>query len=167
MLRFVLISFSVFLWGTTLLAMELAPQLSSPELQKLIDQGTVKRTCDESYVPPHDPEQLQDVVHWASVAAFARYAGAAGFRFDRKSYYQDTPNRALFNFGLATATNCLNVDVAMEYVSLENHLGTVHRRYQQPNYASSAKYQSFTEIFVYLAESFGADQYLIPLEDEP
>lgn len=104
------------------------------------------------YVPPHTFAELNEVMHWAQGGAFATFAQFAGFSFDNKDYNADCPNRVLFNFGMATGTTYLQLDVMM---LTGQTFGSLQMMY-------SHHPDTFPEKFLQLATSRGFDIYLEP-----
>lgn len=81
-----------------------------------------------TYSPPHTWDELMAVVNWAEGGAFSSYASYAGVEFDGATYWNDCPNQALFNFGRATATQHLRVDVLSRAISRGEGLAHMLRR---------------------------------------
>ncbi len=118
----------------------------------------VKGNCQESYVPPYTMEVLQEVQNWAMGGAFSVHAENVGVEFDRTTYMQDCPNLALFNFGRATATQCLEVDVLNSYASAVWVLDNYYRKSLSQDPEERVNFQ---EVYLEKAEEWGFSQYLI------
>ena len=118
--------------------------------------------CEESYVPPHTLEDLQDVSVWATGGAFYFYAEEAGYCFDRVAYNNDNPYLALFNFGRATGTSCLNIDVLRGYTSMAWVFQNLINKMNDPD---AALERSFQEVYDDQAVKQGMDVYLTKLPD--
>lgn len=115
--------------------------------------------CEESYIPPHTSEELGEVVDWARGGAFAVFAKEAGYEFDKVSYNQENPNQALFNFGRATGTSCLQRDVLNGYVSMA---WVLQNALQKSKNASSK--EAFKKLYKEYAEKLGFEIYLTEVE---
>ena len=126
--------------------------------------GVIGNRCEESYVPVHSRELLQRVQHWALGIALARYSNLAGYHFDRELYDQDVPHRGLFNFGFATVTNCLEVDVISKAVGLNHQLRFLALSLAEED-AESAP-ERFREFYSELAEELGFSKYLSDLQED-
>lgn len=130
----------------------------------LFSQGAlaVKGSCQESYVPPYTMELLQDVKDWAMGGALAVHAENAGVEFDRAAYMEDCPSLALFNFGRATATQCLEVDVLNGYASgvwvLDNY-------YRKSLSQDPEEVVDFQEMYLEKAWEWGFSQYILLPEE--
>lgn len=119
-----------------------------------------KSTCSNSYVPPHTREELEAVRKWAIGAAFNIYAKHSHFTWDQAAYVADVPNQALFNFGFATATSCLDLDVLQFYFGAEAHFVSLLRKLDGLN-PVEARIQ-FSEAFLAIATAYGMEKYLQP-----
>lgn len=78
--------------------------------------------AQDVYIPPHTPAELQAVVDWAAGGAFAAFASNAQIEFDGARYWEDCPNKALFNFGRATAREYLSQDVLTKAINVSTML---------------------------------------------
>jgi hypothetical protein len=102
-----------------------------------IEKLIASRQRPPMYIPPHTTADLNALTVWAVGGAFASFASNAGVEFDRVAYLADCPNRALFNFALATGQTYLNQDVTIAYVNMVYRLtrdlsrspATFHDRY--------------------------------------
>lgn len=116
--------------------------------------------CEESYIPPHTYEDLQEVSKWAAGGAFYSFAKNANYFFDREAYNRDNPNLALFNFGRATGTSCLEIDVLKGYISMvwvfESFLKKANRPKQEVK-------RTFRDFYTEAAVKQGFDIYLSEL----
>jgi len=72
----------------------------------------------DEYIPPHTWEELTSVQDWAAGASFSAFASQAGVNFDNEAYRNDCPNWALFNFGRATGTEFIKVDVLLKAINM-------------------------------------------------
>ena len=117
----------------------------------------VKRSCEENYVPPYDLQLLDDVKAWAMGGAFAINAKRAEVAFDKKAYLEEVPYMAIFNFGRATGTSCLEVDILGSYVSMvwvfDNYFIKILKSEDIPE-------KSFKEFYLEQAEKYGFDRYI-------
>ncbi len=114
------------------------------------------------YAPDHSWEDLNAVTAWAAGKAFARYAEKAGFDFDMEAYMADTPHWALFNFGRATGTSCLTVDVLSLFMNLDYGLAVYYSKTFVDGAPPKLVDATFKKEFVRLAEMYGFDIYLTP-----
>ncbi|MEM7646620.1 MAG: hypothetical protein AAF203_06915, partial [Pseudomonadota bacterium] len=119
--------------------------------------GIIKGSCRENYVPVHSRELLYRVREWAIGNAIHFFAPKAHYEFDFEAYDDDVPHRGLYNFGQATATECLEVDVLQYYMSAFDHLNRVYQKSRDPETKDQV---NFEETFFGIAESYGFDQYL-------
>lgn len=113
--------------------------------------------CDETYIPEHTPELLWELRQWGIGGAFNNFAKEANVEFDRIRYNQDCPNREVFNFGLATGTSCLKMDVAAGFLSMDYVL-TAHY-YKSINNPESIE-MSFQDFYLEKARQTGFDGYI-------
>jgi len=105
----------------------------------------------QEYIPPHTQQELDETVKWAGGGAFAAYAELAGMKFLNEEYKADCPNWAIFNFGRATGTQFLKVDVISRALSYSHVL--------QQKYAKDR--ENFPDFFRKLARDAGFIKYLI------
>lgn len=119
--------------------------------------------CEESYIPPHEYQDLVDVKNWAAGKAFAQFAKKAGVVFDVETYINDNPYPALANFGAATGFDCLKFDVTTSYVS---HLSVLTKYHYKVNHQDEfpdenwEEKETFTEFYLRLAEKAGIMKYI-------
>lgn len=116
----------------------------------------VKNSCEQSYVPEYDMQLLRELNEWGRMAAFATYAEKAGFVFDKETYKADCPDYSLFGFGIATATQCLEMDLSNGYVSSLWVLDNLYGKSLNPENGIN-----FQEAYYKMAVDSGADIYLL------
>ncbi len=134
-------------------------QITLSILVLIISQGAlaVKGSCQESYVPEYTIDLLQEIDHWSMGGAFSSHARNAGVRFDSEAFIADCPDRAVFNFGRATATNCLEVDVLRGFASA---IWVLDNYYRQSLDENSDNPVNFQEVYLEKAEEWGFLQYV-------
>lgn len=118
--------------------------------------------CEENYVPPHTFQDLQEVKAWATGGAFYFYAKQAGYSFNKKAYNEDNPYLALFNFGRATGTTCLEIDVLNGYISMSWAFQSLTIKMNDPDVTME---KTFQEIYTEQALALGMDVYLTKLPE--
>lgn len=133
-----------------------------PEHEK---EGIIGTRCEESYVPVHSRELLQRVQNWARGLVLGGFAELAGYEFDFEAHDADVPHRGLYNFGFATATNCLEIDVITKAVSLRIELRVLAMSLAAEDMETAP--DRFREIYTQLAEELEFSQYLSDLEVDP
>ncbi len=109
-----------------------------------------QRNQRDIYIPPYTPELLDQVSAWARGAAFSSFAKAAGFEFDNKSYREDCPNWAVFNFNRAHGGVHMGRSLSDSALS-QSHFLQAHL---------SKDPEGFSELFWKEAQALGFDQYL-------
>lgn len=109
------------------------------------------------YIPPHTTKDLTILNSWAVGGAFSVFARQAGVTFDTARYWDDCPNKALFNFGLATATQYLNVDVTTSYTNMVYALGLALNRSPQTFHDEYMKQIAQTPFQKYLIPPVATD----------
>ena len=119
----------------------------------------IKRTCEERWTPEYELSDLIEVQTWAAIGVFVINAEEAGVEFDRSAYLDDCPSWILFNFGRATATSCLEVDVLSSYISLA--WAFQNKKRNLVHLATSGKKESFREFYLKKAKESGALKYII------
>lgn len=102
------------------------------------------------YIPPHTAEELIQVRHWAKGGGFSAFLSYTDLKFDYKAYQDDCPNWAIFNFGRATATEFIKVDLLLGAINISSEL--------QYHYAKDPS--NFEEVFIKIAEREGFTKYL-------
>lgn len=107
------------------------------------------------YIPPHTFQDLIDVMDWAEGSSFASFAQFTSYQFDNDKYNAACPNRALFNFGMATGTSYLQMDVLMSAM----------RTFGNLQFMLSHHPESFEENFLKLVRERKFDIYLSPKEE--
>ncbi len=112
--------------------------------------------------PDHTWQDVMNVTYWAAGKAFANYAEKAGYTFDMQAYMEDSPHWALFNFGRATATACLTVDVLGVYLQTEYALSVYYHKSIAEGEPPAFLNTEFKNEFLRLAEDRGFDVYLTP-----
>ena len=112
------------------------------------------RARDE-YIPPHTWQELMDVTDWAAGASFSNFARYAEVEFDNEAYRNDCPNWALFNFGRATGTEYIKIDVFTKAMNLSYALQQYYSRDE-----SKDKFNFKKEYFRLLKE-YNFEQYLV------
>ncbi|TNE97620.1 MAG: hypothetical protein EP326_11170 [Deltaproteobacteria bacterium] len=110
------------------------------------------------YIPPHTWQDLMNVTDWAAGASFSAFAKQAGVTFDNASYWEDCPNKALFNFGRATGTQYLRVDVLVKVSSLSYALQQYFAR------DTSSDKSEFKKHYFRLLETYHFEQYVKIIE---
>ncbi len=133
-----------------ILSWEEEDRFDEPTLLKFAKNFHDYNTRPPVYIPPHNPEELQQVIEWADGRAFAFFAKFTIYKFDSERYENDCPNLALFNFGLATATTYLKRDVFETSFHTLNLLA--YLRNQSP--------EKFSQVYFELAKQKGFDSYL-------
>lgn len=106
------------------------------------------------YIPPHSRELLEEIKAWAAGGAFSAFAKYAGYQLDGESYRADCPDWAVFNFGRATGTQFLKVDILSSAISYSDVL--------QRKYANSP--ETFSREFKSLALDAGMFKYFTEIE---
>lgn len=108
----------------------------------------------DEYIPPHTWDELIAVQDWAAGASFSSFAKEAGVEFDNEAYREDCPNWALFNFGRATGTEFVKVDVLMKALKMSYAL--------QQYYAKDASEEKseFKKEYFRLLQASGFDKYI-------
>lgn len=118
----------------------------------------VKGSCEEAYVPPYTLDLLQEINLWGFGGALSVHARNAGVEFDSQSFMEDCPNLAVFNFGRATATSCLEVDILNGYASGVWVLDNYWRKSLDEEAREPVNFQ---EVYLEKAEEWGLLQYVI------
>ncbi|NQZ01186.1 MAG: hypothetical protein HRT45_11025 [Bdellovibrionales bacterium] len=124
--------------------------------------GIINTGCEENYIPVHSRELLRRVQDWAVGDAFFTQANYAGFDFDHDQYLVDNPHQGLFNFGMATVTTCLEVDVITPALSMQHSLKVLKNNVESEGAAGQER---FAEVFYQTAVELGFDIYLTPIEE--
>lgn len=109
----------------------------------------------DEYVPPHTWQELMDVTDWAAGASFSGFAQYAGVDFDNEAYRNDCPNWALFNFGRATGTEYIKIDVLAKAINLSYALQQYYSRDE------SEDKSNFKKEYFRLLKEYNFEQYLI------
>jgi hypothetical protein len=84
--------------------------------------GNSSEHPEQEYIPPHSLEDLMAIQQWAKGAALFSFLEYTEFEFLGEVYRSDCPNWALFNFGRATGTIYLKLDVLQITISLTHEL---------------------------------------------
>jgi hypothetical protein len=118
---------------------------------KLIEnmqRGPVRPTV---YIPEHTEEELRKIVIWAEGGAFNAFASYAGVEFQAERYMNDCPNWPIFNFGRATATAHISIDVLRLFNG---------RIFQLENLRVTLSQEEFRESYLNLIKDTPHYQYL-------
>lgn len=107
------------------------------------------------YIPEHTSQDIVAVTNWAAGSAYAAFAVKAGYNFDRETFEQDCPHRALYNFGYATERLYLKQDVLQKFFSTFNILAWLYR--STPD--------TFAQDYWERARSDGFEKYLSPISE--
>jgi hypothetical protein len=84
--------------------------------------GSSSEETQSEYIPPHTEEQLVAVKQWAKGGGFSAYLRYTNLEFDFKTYQDDCPNWAIFNFGRATGTEYIKLDLLMGAINITSEL---------------------------------------------
>ncbi|MFT6071063.1 MAG: hypothetical protein ACJAT2_002704 [Bacteriovoracaceae bacterium] len=101
------------------------------------------------YIPPHTADELEEVVHWAKGGGFSAFLSYTNLKMDYKAYQEDCPNWAIFNFGRATGTEFIKVDVLLGAINISSEL----------QYLYAKDPLKFEVAFLKVANREGFDQY--------
>lgn len=112
--------------------------------------GSSQENPRTEYIPPHTFEELLQTKQWAKGAALFTFIKYTSYSFDGEKYRSDCPNWAIFNFGRATGTEFIKVDVLLGVTNLLSELQRV--------YSNSP--DSFEEKFIQIAKREKLDQYI-------
>lgn len=106
---------------------------------------------ETEYIPPHTREDLENVIQWAKGGALSAFLNFTPFDFDYENYKSDCPSWALFNFGRATGTEHLDLDVLDGAIRLSTEL----------QFRLNEGLDEFPGKFLEIAEREGFLKYLI------
>ncbi len=112
--------------------------------------GSSTEEEEGEYIPPHTEEELRQVLQWAKGGGFSAFLSYTNLKFDYKAYQDDCPNWAIFNFGRATGTEFIKVDLLLGAINISSEL--------QHYYAKDK--ENFEEVFIEIAEREGFSKYL-------
>jgi hypothetical protein len=107
-----------------------------------------------------DLSLLQEISHWAMGGAFSTFAEQAGVVFDSQSFLEDCPDIGVFNFGRATATSCMDVDVLTSFISVAHVLQNYYSRSLQKSDTQDESSVNFQEYYLSKAVEWGFIDYI-------
>lgn len=102
--------------------------------------------------PSYSFHEMITVAQWARGGAISAFAEQAGYTFDQKGYMAECPNIALFNFGRATGTAYMPIDVLIYF---NRDMYGLERTYGQER-------AKFIPLFLAMAKESKMEKYLTP-----